>query len=285
MVKSHFIDLDTLIKIDNKAWIVDKTNPNIPIMKISKSDFNLLKSGIWRNQGNKIDFNGEIFWLPTDMVNKLKVKSKISNINISNLAISLQEFLNKELVDEMDFEINKDLINILSGIGDDIYIICSKQTRRVYDESIQRLKEKLLENGINIKYFYYISETFYNQKSDDIIFKKNRLLIQHLIGYKTNFDKFIDEEIDRYGVIEYYDNQPDTNLMTGNINNFLNLFFHKTDSGLRSVIKEDILEYEPRLVVNYITDNKMNPIITKAVNLKISNVIKTFGSFNQINGI
>ena len=74
MVKSHFFDIDTLIKLENQAWVVDKNNPNIPIMKISKSDFNLIQNGIYRKQNNKIEFNGKLFWLPTELVNKLKMR-------------------------------------------------------------------------------------------------------------------------------------------------------------------------------------------------------------------
>ena len=45
-MKAHFFDLDTILTTDNKVWLVDKTIPNIPIMKISQSDFNLIKNEI-----------------------------------------------------------------------------------------------------------------------------------------------------------------------------------------------------------------------------------------------
>ena len=55
MVNGVFFDLDVLIDMNQQCWIVEKTRPNIPIMKISKSDFNLIKSGIYSKQGNKIE--------------------------------------------------------------------------------------------------------------------------------------------------------------------------------------------------------------------------------------
>ena len=30
-MKAHFFDLDTILRIDNKVWIIDKKNPNNPI--------------------------------------------------------------------------------------------------------------------------------------------------------------------------------------------------------------------------------------------------------------
>ena len=109
-MKAHFFDIDTLIKFNNKAWIVDKNKPSKPIMKISKSDLSLISSGIYRKQGNKIEFNGKIFWLPTDMYNEIKVKAKFHKSNLSDLAISLQEFYNKDIIDNINFDLNLDLI-------------------------------------------------------------------------------------------------------------------------------------------------------------------------------
>jgi hypothetical protein len=54
-------------------------------MKISKSDFNLIESGIFRKQNHKMEFNGKTFWLPTELVNKIKVKAKNAKADFSNL--------------------------------------------------------------------------------------------------------------------------------------------------------------------------------------------------------
>ncbi len=77
MKVAHFFDIDVILTHDSRVWIVDKSNPNVPIMKIKQSDFNLIKSGIWMSQGNKLDLNGKIFWLSDDIMNALKVKCKV----------------------------------------------------------------------------------------------------------------------------------------------------------------------------------------------------------------
>ena len=281
MVKSHFFDIDTLIKLENQAWVVDKNNPNVPIMKISKSDFNLIQSGIYRKQNNKIEFNGKIFWLPTELVNKLKIKAKTYKTEFSNLAISLQEFLNKDIIDEMDFELKLDTISQLKNKTDDIYIICSKQTKRNYQNLIDKLVEKLKEQGLKVKNFYFISDNFYNQNKDEVNFKKMRLLLQHLVGYKTDGNKFIDEEITRYDQVSFYDNNYDTLKISDGINGLLELILSNTDKGLHDVIKEDINDYRPILFVNKINDNHYNKTETKKVILSLSTLIKTFESFKR----
>lgn len=276
---SHFFDIDTLIKIDNKVWIVDKTNPNIPIIKISTSDFNLIKNGVYRSQGNKVDYNGQSFWLPSDIFNRLKVKLKLNNGNLGNIGISMQEFLNKDIIDNIDFKINLDNILHLKNKTDDIYIICSKQNKKNYETVLNKLEEKLKEEGLKIKNFYYISETFYNQNDDDIRYNKIKLLLQHLIGYRTHINKFTDEEITRYNTVNLYDNQYDTIKIVDEANQVLKSILKKTDDGLKSVIKEDISEYNPILIVNQITDNELNKRIVKKVTIDYSNLIKTFETF------
>lgn len=282
MSKAFFFDIDVLIKIDNKVWIVDKNEPNIPIMKISRSDFNLLKNGVYKSQGNKIEYNGTTYWLPDYLSNKLKVKLKINHGSLSNIGISMQEFLNKDIIDNIEFKILVENIIHLKNVNGDIYVICSKQTISNYETIISKLEEKLKEEGITIKKFYFIAETFYNQNEDDIRFKKIRLLIQHLVGYRTNGNKFSDEEITRYNQIDYYDNQYDTIKIIDDVNTILKSLLNKSDEGIKSIIKEDISEYRPILIVNQVTDNELNKKITKKINLEYINLIKTFESFNSL---
>jgi len=281
MVKGHFFDLDVLLNIDAQAWVVNKDQPNIPIMKISKSDFNLIKNGVYKKQGNKIDFNGQTFWLPTEMVNKLKIKAKNNKVDFANFALSLQEFLNKDIIDNMDFTINEDLLMTLKNTTEDIYIICSRQTQRNYQTLLSKLEEKLKEIGIKVTAFYYITENFYNQNKDDVKFKKMRLLLQHLVGYKTDDQKFIDKELTRYDKLYYYDNNYDTLKISDDINGLLEVILSKTDNGIRDVIKEDIKEYKPCLFINKVNDNILNKIEQKKVIINISNVIMTFESYRK----
>ena len=61
-MRAYFFDIDSILTVYNKVWIVDKSNPNIPLLRINQSDFNLIKSGVYKNQGNKINFAGNFYW-------------------------------------------------------------------------------------------------------------------------------------------------------------------------------------------------------------------------------
>lgn len=280
-MKAHFFDIETLIDLDCKAWIIDKVNPGVPLLRISKSDFNLIKNGIYRTQNNKVEFNGKTFWIPTDLLNKLKVLTKSKKVEFGNLAISLQEFQNKDIIDNIHFDIKEQNINHLKNSKDDIYIICSKQTARSYHNVIDKLKEKLKDIGLEIKSFYYINETFYNINEDEVKFKKTKLLLQHLVGYRTDINKFTDQEITMYQSVTYYDNNYDTLKMKLDINVMLDSLLKNSEEGIRSVVKENIKEYHPILYINQINDNELNKIIKDKVIISYSNLIKSFESFDH----
>jgi len=82
LMKSHFIDIDIIMETESMPWIVSKDNPNIPILKLSEVDFNIFKSGIYHKQNNKIEFNGQTFWISNDFMNKIKISCKKSRKHI-----------------------------------------------------------------------------------------------------------------------------------------------------------------------------------------------------------
>ena len=279
LMNAHFIELDIILKTESKPWIVDRLNPNIPIMKMDISEFNLSKSGIYKSHGNKIQFNGKIFWLSNEFMNKLKVKSKKYKVDISNLGISMQEFLNNELIENIKFDIDLSLFNPIINTNDDIYIICSKNTKSNFEKQISKLEEKLEEIGLKIKKYYYVSETFYSKDEDEIAYLKSRLILQHLLGVKTDGDKFSNEEIEDYNQITFYDDDLKSIQMSRDINNVLENILMKTDKEVKLLIKDKIKNDDNFLSIKEFTHNKANRFKEYNVQLEFSNVIKSFENF------
>ncbi len=279
-MNAHFFDLDTILVTDAKVWIVDKTIPSVPIMKISISDFNLIKNGVYSKQGNSLDFAGHVYWLPSELFEKLKIKAKNHRTDLSNLAFSMQEFLNKELIENLDYKINLDNILHLKNSDDHIYIICSKNAKHNYELMISKIEDKLKENGLFVTKFYFISETFYNRNNDDISYKKVRLLLQHIIGLKTDDDKFSDTKITEYDNVYFYDDEDSAIKLAKNINDLLTSLLSNTESVIKDMIK-DRLKDEPVLYVNMVTNNRMNKFVTTKVMVQFSNLLKTFEGFKM----
>lgn len=278
-MKAHFFDIDTILVVNSKVWIIDKTRPNLPIMKISQADFNLIKNGVYKSQGNSLDFGGHTYWLPTETFENLKIKAKNHKVDISNIAFSLQEFMNKELIENLEYDINIENILHLKNTDDDIYFICSRNNKSNYELMISKIEDKLKDNGLFIKKFYYISETFYNRKSDDISHKKVRLLLQHLIGLKTDGDKFTDEKLIQYSEIFFYDDEDNVIKLAKEANKVLTILLSNTDKSLKDIIKEDLKSSLKTLFVNHITGNKVNKLLTTKVDIQFSNLITVFEAF------
>jgi hypothetical protein len=282
-MKAHFFDLDVILEVNAMIWIIDKSKPNIPIMKINKSDFNLIKNGIYKYQNNGIKFNGDNYWFPEEVFNDLKIKTKKHKSDISNLAFSMQEFLNKDIIEHLEYNIKLENILHLKNTNDDIYIISSKNTKERHDIMISKIEDELKENGLNIKKYYYISETFYNRNLDDIAHKKVRLLLQHLVGYKTDGNVFIDEDLNSYSEINYYDTDDNSIKLAKSVNKLLMFISENSEDYLKNIIKDNIKEFKPKLIVNEITSNRMNKFIKNEIELKYSNLIKVYENFVMLN--
>jgi hypothetical protein len=277
--KAFFFDINTLITTNSKVWIVDRDKPNKPILRIPKSDFNLIKKGVYKKDNINFEMQGDSYWISKDLFDQIKIKSKNKNLNISKLAFSMQEFMNKDIIENNDFTIHLENIRHLKNTSGDIYIICSKNTKNNYELIISKLEEKLKEIGLVVKNYYYISETFYNRDEDDINNKKVRLLIQHLIGMKTDGDKFSHTEITKYDVINFYDDELRVIELAKNTNNVLQFLIENSEDLVKDRVKEVLRQDVCELVINQVTFNKVNLFVMSKVVLQYQNVIKKFESF------
>lgn len=282
-MNAHFIDINIILKQDQKPWIVSKDNPNIPIMKIDRHQFNSFKSGIYKHHNNKINFNGETFYLSNDFMNKLKIKTKLNDIDISNLAISMQEFLNPGIIEDMKFSLDMSLFNSIINTNDHIYIICSKNKKKFYTKQIEKLQEELESIGLYVKNYYFLSETFYNRNSDEISYIKVKLLLQHLIGLKTSDgERITDEDIENYEKVTYYDDERSSIELAKNINSVLEKLLINTEDSVKSIVKDRIRAKENLLHCKFYTHNNSKKFEETLVPLEFSNVIRTFESFKMI---
>ncbi len=278
-LNGYFFDINSLITTNSKVWIVDKLKPKEPIMKIPKSEFNLIKKGVYRKDEINLNISGKTYWLSKELMDAIKVRCKNKDLNVSNLSFSLQEFMNKDIIDNNDFTIHLENIRQVKNNKGDIYIICSKNTKNNYENIISKLEEKLGELGLTVKSYYYISETFYNRDEDDINNLKVKLLIQHLVGFKTDDDKFSHTEITRYDTICFYDDEERVIELAKNGNNVLEYLISNSEDMVKDRIKEIIKNNTITLFINKITFNKLNPFVISKIRIQYRNIIKTFESF------
>lgn len=278
-MNAHFFDINSAITMNSQVWLVSKTRPNQPIVKISQSDFNLIKKGVFKNNGELLTISRKDYWISSDLLEKIKIQCKKLNVNITDISFSMQEFMNPEVIKSLDYKIWEDHFLSLKNSNDDIYIICSKNTEKNYEYQISKLEDFLLELGLKVKKYYYFSETFYNRDGDKISHRKIRLLLQHAFGLKTDDVKFTDEEINQYDEIFFYDDEKTTIQLCKKSNDILKFLYDNSESNVKEKVKSLIEEKSPSIIINEVTFNKVNPFSMTKVDLVLDRIIKTFERF------
>jgi len=278
-MNAHFFDLNTLITINSKVWIVENTNPNTPLLRISKHEFNLIKKGVYKNFNIKVKLSGNDYWISEEIYNNLKVSCKNKKANIADLAFSMQEFMNPEIIEKGDYQIHIENIRHLKNTQDDIFIICSKNSKKAYEPIIEKLEDKLKELGLIIKKYFFISETFYNKDKVEIVNDKTKLLFQFLIGLRIEDNKFVNEEIERYDEVTLYEDDANTVKMLMNANDTLHFLVNNTEEALKEQIRTTIKDKECEIIIKQVTFNKANIFIDSKVELQWRNIVRKFESF------
>ncbi len=277
---AHFFDINSIVTINSKVWIVSRKEPNKPIVRIPKSEFNLIRKGVYKNQNLRFKMAGVDYWLSNDLLNTIKVRCKNNNIDIADISFSMQEFMNSDIIDSDDFTIHTENIQDIKNTSDDVYLICSKNTKEVYEFILDKLEKELDKIGVTIKAKYFISETFYNRDKDDIKLNKIKILIQHLIGYKINGDRFDDVVVTKYDNIYFYEDDIKTVESAKDINKNIKILIDNTDlEEIRDDIKLTIRNSEPNLIIKHITFNLVNKFIRYEIPITWQNIIKTFEGF------
>ena len=155
-MNSHFFDLDVLINVDSNVWVVSKIKPSVPIIRITQSEFNLINKGVYRKYNSQLEINGKKYWLPENLLNELKIRCKNLKCDISDLSFSMQEFMSSSIIDTLDYDIMLNHFQHLKNSNDDIYVICSKNSKKNYTSIIKKLEDEFLKMGLKIKNYYYL---------------------------------------------------------------------------------------------------------------------------------
>lgn len=284
--KCHIYDLEnSLVKIDRKIWIIEKNNPAEPILRLSESDFKMIESGIFRSQNNRIEFNGKVYFISNEMIKNLGKIAERKSFSLDNLGISLREYLDKELIDKVKFQILSENISHLRNLTEYFYIISSRLIEDKYTKLTNELSEELTNEGIKVEKIYFINETFYNQDEDEISYKKAVILLQHLFGMKIKDHKFVAESTERYNEVCYYDAIESNINDLKNINTTFESIYNNTENeSLRDVVKTLLEKLDFKVQLNLVTTNELNRFDTTEIDIHLlikESFVKSYKQFRK----
>lgn len=193
---AHFYDLDVLFNIDRKPWIININNPLKPIYRLPIGEWELAKSGLYKNNEDsiKIDFAGEKLWLSPALSQKIR-------INPENLGILYTEWKHPEVISKLDIKFKKHNWDILQRVNTPFHLIVLGQERTnklLANELIKHLPYKP-------KKIYYVSSHNPLQWSGDEMWDKGKIALSHINGKNldtnTIYDKY--DSIKLFQTFEY----------------------------------------------------------------------------------
>ena len=277
-MRALFFDIDSIVRVDSKVCIVSKKNPNSPLVRIDQYEYNLIQSGIYKNKGEELNIGGNICHLSAKTFNLIKSKCKKHSVNITELAFSWQEFTNPEVIENLDYHIYKEHLIGCKNFTGHIYLLCSKNTLRNYQKIIEKIKIYLESIGVELYKHYTLSETFYNREEDKIVENKIRILLQHLVGYKTDSGKFTGNQIPQYENISYYDTDSTAIEFSKRINNLFKFLYDNSDESIQKDLKNK-MSTDKTLTSNFVTFNLSNPYRSFQTRISLHNLVKSSESF------
>jgi hypothetical protein len=263
-----FFDLDnTLWYIKSDIWLIDKNKPSIPILKISPIEFALINNGIYSKDELSIDYNGETFFISKDMLERVQRKHR--NIRLSNLGISYSEFFNEDILNSKEVQLLLDNVKHLIGKNIEIGVLTARSDRKKHANLLNKLREKLKEYGLEISKIYFVSESIRPTGfMDKIIYDKNKILLEHLIGLTIEDKRFIPVKKEAYDKVYFYDDVKSNFLNTNNLQDYFDFLIRNSDDECIEYINNRLQNNNIFLINNLISNNTVNPFESKTIELK-----------------
>ena len=250
---------DTTIKVDVEPWIIKKSEPNIPILRLKSGEKSLIETDTFKGDNNMISYNGKKYWISDNMLEELERLSR-KEINLNDYGFSYAEYIDPELVEKQSekFKIQIENINHLFNSNDDTIIISDRHDSDLHKDLIENVKIELSKYNLEVKNTYLISDSNLETYTEDIPLKKLILVLEKLIGYKIQNNQFLNIPTDQYNKIHFYDNDRKSYTELKTIQETLNKIYFNSSEEMKNIVMEKILNVKPFVKFHHITGNEFN---------------------------
>lgn len=275
---AHFFDIETLFKLDQKVWIIDKNRPEKPLFKMSRYDYNVIKNNLYLNKDLKLRIDNKYFYFNEYYFNKIKTVCKKHRTNVNDIEFSMVEFNDTDIIENIDYNIDLSPMSHLYRTKEVVYIICSKKESDFYNDILDKVNIEMRKKGIKTRdHYYLINDGLDVITPDEVVYKKIKILVQHLVGYKTSGNKFIDEKISDFNDVYYYTISRSEYKEISISDKVFKKILNNTEGYLKDIIKDIIKENKKTLTSNYVSSNKVNRFETSSFDLEFNDRLKRFG--------
>jgi hypothetical protein len=278
----HLFDLDyTLWKIDAKLAVIDKNDPKNIIYRVPAEEVNFMKE-YYKSQELEVSYNGYVWYLSEKIWEAIQNNKK--GIELKDVGISFREFSDAEIL-ENQISRTEYLLENLNHLKDkniEIGFVTARTNKKNHKKNLEVLIEKI-ERKLHTKVgkVYFVNDIDNNQDSDITSFRKAKIVLEYLVGYKIKGNKFIDLKQNKCENIFFYDDCEKNIEVVKNLQTLLETMLVKTDTAIKTDIINTIKNSNPNFTTCLITQNRIQPFITTESKLLPPNYIKLFEKFNK----
>jgi hypothetical protein len=201
---AHIFNLDNLMLITYpKVWVIDSRKPNKCIVKISKTQYDLIKSNRYKGYGLSIKQNDQNIYLDEYLYEILKEYDG-----------QFLRFSFRELIDPIDnnvrYRFDLSPLDFVDKKPGDIIFVSTKGLTDNYGELFDKLKYLIKKKGYNIKKLYHLNQSFFAQNTDENLQKISYTLISNITGKKIKEGKIVGPSDNKYNEVLFYDSNYNT---------------------------------------------------------------------------
>ncbi len=278
----HLFDLDyTLWKVDAKLAVIDKNDPKTIIYRIPAEEVNFMKE-YYKTQDLEVSYNGYTWYLSENIWQNIK-KTK-NGIELKDIGISFREFTDAEILENQisrtDYLLEN--LNHLKDGNIEVGFVTARTNKKNHKKNLETLIEKIerkLHTRVNKVYF--VNDIDNNLDSDVTSYRKAKIVLEYLTGYKIKGNKFVDLKQTRYNNISFYDDSDKNIEAVQNLQNMLERVLVRTDLDIKKEILNTLKNNKLMFSTFLITQNKIQPFITQEQQLLSPNYIKLFENFKR----
>lgn len=267
MKEIFYFDLDgTLWQTSARIWIIDKMNPDKPLIKIDAHEFNLIYKGYYINDGNRIYYNGFEGWLSNELLTKIKKKKPLE---IDRIGLSMREFTIIDFILSQEKDLVFHLDRLKNEKCSNITLLTARGNKKGHIPLINKLEKALKEIDVTLDDSIFVNdieELKYKNTSDNSL-KKLIKLIQSLVGFQIIENKFVPIICEEYDIVNFYDDEDRNIEICNEVNEMIISYYNNSDSIIKKRIKDKKLDNKI-LKVNLVTSNNLNPFSTKEIIIK-----------------
>jgi len=261
----HCFELNSLLNLDLKYWIINKDKPNIPILKIDENEMNLIQSGIYKKDNIVIKYNDNEYQISKDMFEKVKRKSGLKNLDVSQLGISYAEYFNEDVINKTKLTLMLYNIKHLKDSNTKIVIVSDKSNRKRYAHVLNVLRKELNSRGLDIWKIYFTANKINVRYNNEYGADQVKLVLEHLIGLKIDDYKFIPIKQDKFENVYYYSNEINNTHFINDIQSYFNDILKNTDDEMFEYVNDRLKNNVLTVYNNYVGSNKINPFTTAKI--------------------